>query len=187
MSPDVSTALTTRGLTKRYKDRTVVDDLDLRVPEGGVFGFLGRNGAGKTTTIRMVLGLARPTGGSVRILGRDTGGALTPGLVGYLPDVPGFRPWMRADEVLAHAGRMMGLRGAGRGGGRAPHPPRAGRRGGGPPRAAPPRPACGAGGAGGGGAAAPPSWSWRACGAWTSRSAPTPGACVSASAWPGHS
>ena len=103
MSPDVSTALATRGLTKRYKDRTVVDDLDLRVPEGGVFGFLGRNGAGKTTTIRMVLGLARPTGGSVRILGRDTGGALAPGLVGYLPDVPGFRPWMRADEVLAHA------------------------------------------------------------------------------------
>ena len=112
MSPDVSTALATRGLTKRYKDRTVVDDLDLRVPEGGVFGFLGRNGAGKTTTIRMVLGLARPTGGSVRILGRDTGGALAPGLVGYLPDVPGFRPWMRADEVLAHAGRMTGLRGA---------------------------------------------------------------------------
>ena len=44
MSPAVSTALATRGLTKRYKDRTVVDDLDLRVPEGGVFGFLGRNG-----------------------------------------------------------------------------------------------------------------------------------------------
>ena len=112
MSPAVSTALATRGLTKRYKDRTVVDHLDLRVPEGGVFGFLGRNGAGKTTTIRMVLGLARPTGGSVRILGRDAGGALAPGLVGYLPDVPGFRPWMRADEVLAHAGRMAGLRGA---------------------------------------------------------------------------
>ena len=111
MSPAVSTALATRGLTKRYKDRTVVDHLDLRVPEGGVFGFLGRNGAGKTTTIRMILGLARPTGGSVRILGRDAGGALAPGLVGYLPDVPGFRPWMRADEVLAHAGRMMGLRG----------------------------------------------------------------------------
>ena len=120
MSPAVSTALATRGLTKRYKDRTVVDDLDLRVPEGGVFGFLGRNGAGKTTTIRMVLGLARPTGGSVRILGRDAGGALAPGLVGYLPDVPGFRPWMRADEVLAHAGRMAGLRGGGGGAG----PPR---------------------------------------------------------------
>ena len=122
MSPAVFTALATRGLTKRYKDRAVVDHLDLRVPEGGVFGFLGRNGAGKTTTIRMILGLARPTGGSVRILGRDAGGALAPGLVGYLPDVPGFRPWMRADEVLAHAGRMMGLRGAGGGGRRAPPP-----------------------------------------------------------------
>ena len=53
-------ALVTRGLTKRYKERTVVDHLDLRVPQGSVFGFLGRNGAGKTTTIRMALGLARP-------------------------------------------------------------------------------------------------------------------------------
>ena len=106
MSPAVSTALATRGLTKRYKDRTVVDHLDLRVPEGGVFGFLGRNGAGKTTTIRMILGLARPTGGSVRILGRDAGGALAPGLVGYLPDVPGFRPWMRAAVTAAQVSAL---------------------------------------------------------------------------------
>ena len=104
-------ALVTRGLTKRYKERTVVDHLDLRVPQGSVFGFLGRNGAGKTTTIRMALGLARPSGGSVEILGHDASGALAPGVVGYLPDVPGFRPWMRAGEVLAHAGRVAGLEG----------------------------------------------------------------------------
>ena len=104
-------ALVTRGLTKRYRERTVVDHLDLRVPQGSVFGFLGRNGAGKTTTIRMALGLARPSGGSVEILGHDANGALAPGVVGYLPDVPGFRPWMRAGEVLAHAGRVAGLEG----------------------------------------------------------------------------
>ena len=66
------------GLRKEYrrrKGRTVaVDGLDLAVPEGGVFGFLGPNGSGKTTTIRCVLGLARPTRGSVRLLGRQRSG-----------------------------------------------------------------------------------------------------------------
>jgi ABC-2 type transport system ATP-binding protein len=61
------------GLGKRYRRRArvtaAVDGLDLVVPEGGVFGFLGPNGSGKTTTIRCVLGLARPTAGSVRLLG----------------------------------------------------------------------------------------------------------------------
>ena len=70
MSPAVSTALATRGLTKRYKDRTVVDDLDLRVPEGGVFGFLGRNGAGKTTLCRALCGLGRRARGTVLLDGR---------------------------------------------------------------------------------------------------------------------
>ena len=75
------------GLRKEYrrrKGRTVaIDGLDLVVPEGGVFGFLGPNGSGKTTTIRCILGLANVTKGSVRLLGRPVvhsqrGGAVPP-------------------------------------------------------------------------------------------------------------
>ncbi|QNE75648.1 ATP-binding cassette domain-containing protein [Streptomyces finlayi] len=61
----------TRGLTKRYGGgRLAVDGLDLRVPAGSVFGFLGPNGSGKTTTIRMLMGLIAPTSGTARVLGR---------------------------------------------------------------------------------------------------------------------
>ena len=62
-------AITTSGLTKIYGETRAVDGLDLQVPRGSIYGFLGRNGAGKTTTIRMLMGLARPTGGVVSVLG----------------------------------------------------------------------------------------------------------------------
>jgi ABC-2 type transport system ATP-binding protein len=64
-------AIALRGVTKRFGDVTAVDGLDLTVPEGEVFGFLGPNGAGKSTTINMLLDFVRPTGGEVRVLGRD--------------------------------------------------------------------------------------------------------------------
>jgi ABC-type multidrug transport system ATPase subunit len=57
-------AIETQGLTKRLGDAAVVDKLDLAVPRGSVYGFLGPNGSGKTTTIRMLLGLIWPTAGS---------------------------------------------------------------------------------------------------------------------------
>jgi ABC-type multidrug transport system ATPase subunit len=60
----------TRGLAKRYRGTLAVDGLDLRVPRGSVFGFLGPNGSGKTTTIRMLMGLIAPTAGTARVLGR---------------------------------------------------------------------------------------------------------------------
>ncbi|MEU3460917.1 ABC transporter ATP-binding protein [Streptomyces sp. NPDC006733] len=60
----------TRGLTKQYRGTLAVDGLDLRVPRGSVFGFLGPNGSGKTTTIRMLMGLIEPTAGTARVLGR---------------------------------------------------------------------------------------------------------------------
>ncbi len=62
-------AITTSGLTKIYGETRAVDGLDLHVPRGSIYGFLGRNGAGKTTTIRMLMGLARPTSGAASILG----------------------------------------------------------------------------------------------------------------------
>ena len=53
--------ITTNSLTKKYKDKTVVSQLDLRIPGGSIYGFLGPNGAGKSTTLKMLLGLIRPT------------------------------------------------------------------------------------------------------------------------------
>lgn len=60
-----------KGLSKHYREVTAVDNLDLTVRTGEIYGFLGRNGAGKTTTIRMMLGLIRPSSGSARLFGHD--------------------------------------------------------------------------------------------------------------------
>jgi ABC-2 type transport system ATP-binding protein len=67
----VNTIVTTSGLSKRYGKVLRVKDLDLAVPEGAVYGFLGPNGAGKSTTLKMILGLARPTAGSIRVFGKE--------------------------------------------------------------------------------------------------------------------
>ena len=64
-------AIFTNGLTKRYGNKTVVDNISLSVPEGELIALLGVNGAGKTTTIRMLTGLSKPTEGTARILGHD--------------------------------------------------------------------------------------------------------------------
>jgi len=92
-------AIVTRGLTKRFRrsgGRTAVDDLDLEVPRGAVFGFLGPNGSGKTTTIRMLLGLATPTAGDIRVLGGDMprAGATVLPRVGALVEGPAFAPFL---------------------------------------------------------------------------------------------
>lgn len=68
---DLDTVIATRALTKRYRGgQLAVDGLDLTVPAGSVFGFLGPNGSGKTTTIRMLMGLIQPTSGTARVLGQ---------------------------------------------------------------------------------------------------------------------
>ncbi|WP_030548098.1 ABC transporter ATP-binding protein [Streptomyces albus] len=73
---DGGSVIVTRGLTKRFRGgQLAVDGLDLTVPAGSVFGFLGPNGSGKTTTIRMLLGLIRPTSGTARVLGAAMPGA----------------------------------------------------------------------------------------------------------------
>ncbi|MGW4198079.1 ABC transporter ATP-binding protein [Streptomyces sp. NPDC005004] len=73
--PDAEPVIATRGLTKRYGAQLAVDGLDLSVPAGSVFGFLGPNGSGKTTTIRMLMGLIEPTSGTARVLGRPMPGS----------------------------------------------------------------------------------------------------------------
>jgi ABC-type molybdenum transport system ATPase subunit/photorepair protein PhrA len=64
-------AVQTSGLGKRFGTQAALDGVDLEVPRGSAFGFLGPNGAGKTTLIRLLLGLAEPTAGSMRLLGRE--------------------------------------------------------------------------------------------------------------------
>jgi len=92
-------AIETRGLTKRFKSALAVDNIDMRVPQGCICGFLGKNGAGKTTTIRMLAGLRRPTAGTISIMGepQTVDGSSK---FGYLPDVPNFYNYMRGDEYL---------------------------------------------------------------------------------------
>jgi ABC-2 type transport system ATP-binding protein len=92
----VTTALATAGLTKRFGAQTAVDGIDLDVPAGAVYGFLGPNGSGKTTTIRMALGLVRPTAGTVTLLGRPMPGDLREVLprVGALVEGPAFHPYL---------------------------------------------------------------------------------------------
>src|SRR3954468_21450683 len=105
----------TQALTKRYEAVVAVDAVDLTVRPGEVYGFLGPNGAGKTTTLRMLLGLIRPTSGTIRVLGHPPGhldgiGALIegPGLYPYLSGRDNLRvlarytatPAARVDTVL---------------------------------------------------------------------------------------
>ncbi len=70
-SADFAPIVQLRGVSKCYRDRVAVDDLDLEVPAGGCFGLLGPNGAGKTTALRMIYGVTRPTRGEVRVFGLD--------------------------------------------------------------------------------------------------------------------
>src|SRR4051794_24039813 len=89
--PD-STAVSIRGLTKRYGKLTAVNDLNLEVATGEIVGFLGLNGAGKTTTIRILLDLLRPTSGQAFVFGRDCQreGLEARSSIGYLPGEMGI-------------------------------------------------------------------------------------------------
>ncbi len=96
-------AVVTTALTKRFGARAAVDGIDMVVPKGAVYGFLGPNGSGKTTTIRLLLGLVRPTSGSSALLGHpipaEAGSALP--RVGALVEGPAFHPYLSGRSNLA--------------------------------------------------------------------------------------
>src|SRR4051794_16815170 len=103
----MSNVIEVEGLRKEYRrllgDRvTAVDGLDLRVPAGGVFGFLGPNGSGKTTTIRCLLGLSRPSAGDCRLLGANCPDRLSDVIdrVGALVEAPGLNPGISGRQAL---------------------------------------------------------------------------------------
>lgn len=105
-------AIETRGLTKSFGGRVVVDGLDLEVPRGAVFGFLGPNGSGKTTTVRMLLGLAFPTAGTARVLGSDIPRSVASVLpvIGALVEGPAFYPYLSGRRNLERLDAMASRR-----------------------------------------------------------------------------
>jgi lantibiotic transport system ATP-binding protein len=100
----------TRGLTRRFGARVAVDDLNLRAPAAGVYGFLGPNGAGKTTAIRMLLGLIRPDAGDVYLFGAPLAAGRRTLLrrVGALVEAPSLYPHLTGRENLEVTRRMLG-------------------------------------------------------------------------------
>jgi ABC-2 type transport system ATP-binding protein len=88
------------GIVKTYGRVTALDGLSLRVGPGELVGLLGPNGAGKTTAVKLLLGLARPTRGSGRVLGAPLGDRAVRARIGYLPELFRYQPWLRAREVL---------------------------------------------------------------------------------------
>ncbi len=102
--------LRTRNLSKQYGKRLAVDNLNLEVRRGEIFGFLGPNGAGKTTTIRMALGLIAPTSGSVEILGQDvfTERAHVLPRVGALVETPALYLYMSGRDNLRAVASVLG-------------------------------------------------------------------------------
>jgi len=96
LSPSSDMVIEVDGLTKRFGPVVAVESLSLRVPRGGVFGLLGPNGSGKTTTMGMLLGLVKPTSGSMRLFGQDVRGTHQAALrrIGAIVESPSFYPYL---------------------------------------------------------------------------------------------
>jgi ABC-2 type transport system ATP-binding protein len=93
--------LETRNLTKRYGNHVVLDNVDLKVETGSIYGLVGPNGAGKTTLLSIIAGLRQPTSGAVTLDVKKQE-------VAVCPDVPEFEPWLTALEVLQLAAHLVG-------------------------------------------------------------------------------
>lgn len=98
-------AIELHNVYKRFRSKTAVDGLNLSVPEGSIYGFVGPNGSGKTTTLRMILRIYQPDSGVVQVLGSSTGKAADSRL-GYLPEERGLYKRMKVREVLRYYARL---------------------------------------------------------------------------------
>lgn len=104
--------LQTRNLTKRYGNKTVVNDLNMNINKGDIYGFLGQNGAGKTTTLRMIMGLIQSTAGEIEVFGskldqKDQNKIME--RIGVIIEYPGFYLNLTAEENLEIHRRLMGM------------------------------------------------------------------------------
>jgi ABC-2 type transport system ATP-binding protein len=104
-------AISCIGLSRHYGEVQALKNLNLTVPYGSIFGFLGRNGAGKTTTIRILTGLAQPSSGSAWVAGVEATRLASNARqrFGYLPQAPAFYRWMTPVEYLDYVARLFNL------------------------------------------------------------------------------
>ena len=114
MATENALAIQSIGLAKQFGAVQALAGLDLRVPRGTVFGFLGPNGSGKTTALSILAGLASPSGGSAQIMGFDVQkeGTAVRQRIGFLRQDPRFYTWMTGRETLHFVGRFFHLGGA---------------------------------------------------------------------------
>lgn len=101
-------AVRLEGISKSYRQHLAVDGLDLRVPEGSIYGFIGPNGSGKTTTIRMILHIILPDAGRIEVLGRSETRSANDE-IGYLPEERGLYRKMTVSRLLRYFGSIKGL------------------------------------------------------------------------------
>jgi len=104
-------AIELRGISKRFKDTTVLENVDLEISPGRIMGFLGPNGAGKTTTIRILTGFLKPTSGTVRLLGHDmldpTASLEGRRRMGFVPEMADLDPAVTGEWLLNHLSRLQ--------------------------------------------------------------------------------
>jgi ABC-2 type transport system ATP-binding protein len=105
----MSTALSVRGIVKRFGNHLAVDDISFEVPRGVVYGILGPNGAGKSTTLRMINDIIAPDAGEIRVLGNHAPGSAAAKFIGYLPEERGLYPKMRVHDMVSFMGELRGL------------------------------------------------------------------------------
>ena len=99
------------GLSKKFGSNHIIKDLNLKVSENSICGFIGENGAGKTTTMKMILGFLKPDRGDIKVCGEKVtyGETKTNRFIGYLPDVPEYYGYMNPVEYLKLCGQITGM------------------------------------------------------------------------------
>jgi ABC-2 type transport system ATP-binding protein len=100
----------TSALTKRYGAKNAVENLDMLIPQGAVYGFIGRNGAGKSTTQKMVCGLAAPSSGEIKLFGKPVDDAEARRKIGVLIENAGLYPGLTAHENMMLQGLCLGVK-----------------------------------------------------------------------------
>jgi ABC-2 type transport system ATP-binding protein len=105
-------AIKTEGLTKMYGDYKAVNNLNLSIKQGEVYGFIGKNGAGKTTTIHMLLSLIHRDSGIIKVMDQivDFSNISYKRVIGFVPDVPVFPSYMTALDYLRYVAEIFGLK-----------------------------------------------------------------------------